>query len=109
MGASGRASALGTRPGERELDAVDNRFGRVFRTDCGVRAVRANPRLGLVLAHLHVIGCPCSRCRTARNYARLLATVTDSPPAEPCETVTAEGLVALFYAAATQADTVLHA
>lgn len=61
-----------------------------------------------MLAHLHVQPCPCSRCRVAANYARLIATVTPGTPSEARETVTAEGVVALFYAAATQADAVLH-
>ncbi len=62
-----------------------------------------------VLAHLHVQPCPCSRCRVARNYARLLATVTDGPEPEAVETITAEGVVSLFYARALHSDVMTHA
>lgn len=49
-----------------------------------------------MLAHTHVPLCPCSRCRVAREYARLLATVTDRPEADAPEPVAAEagGVVA---------------
>jgi hypothetical protein len=61
-----------------------------------------------MLAHLHVVGCPCSRCRVSRNYARLLATVTPGPEADAAEPVAAEPVVPLFQPDTADANMVAH-
>ena len=38
-----------------------------------------------VLAHMHEPACQCSRCRVARDYARLRAAGADGPVAEPAQ------------------------
>ena len=77
----------------------------------GVRRARRLPRLAasaVTLAHLHVDGCPCSRCSVARNYARLRATVADTDESDAAQAVAAEQVVALFETCAADLDTVAH-
>lgn len=61
-----------------------------------------------MLAHLHVVGCPCSRCRVARNYARLLAAFADGTVTDPSEPVAAERRIVLPYPERRDGDAVPH-
>ena len=59
----------------------------------GIRRPRRLPSLAarpVILAHMHEPVCKCSRCRVARNYARLRAASADGPVAEPAQPLATE-------------------